>query len=168
MARIRCIKCGFVVNDLDFPTRNRRKATIQKYCNSCKKTYWKEYYKANKVGLLRQRKEKLLSYQEKTGTHPKRPWQPSEIDFLYENQGKQTILQMAEKLGRSWQSVQSKLKRLNGIRNEVDSVQGEEKIYKAAITVTDTLSQEDLDRGRRLLETGGDFKKLEVKNGCDN
>lgn len=150
MARTRCSKCGLVYDDLDFPFRNKRKATPQKYCNSCKKTYWKEYYEANKDRLLRHRREKLLYYQEKSGTHPKRPWQVSEIGYLYENQGKLTILQMAEKLGRSWQAVQSKLKRLNGGVNQVDSLQWDREIFKGEPRLVSD-------------EHSGNFKKLTVK-----
>ena len=131
-------------------------------CSDCASSYWKTWYKENKEIKTRHNAERLALYKDKSGTHPKRPWQPSEINYLYESLGKQTILQMAEKLGRSWSSVQSKLKRLNGVQNEVDSLQGGTKMFRAVVSASDTLSQEDLDRGLRTLKAG-EFKKLEVK-----
>ena len=160
----RCPRCHVLRSMSQFSYHGK----WHKTCSECASSYWKDWYIRNKEIKTRHNAERLALYKEKSGIYPKRPWQPSEIDFLYESQGKLTILQMAEKLGRSWSSVQRKLNRLNGTRNEVDSLQGEVKTYRAVVTSSDTLSQEDLDRGRRMLESGGEFKKLKVKNGCDN
>ncbi len=72
-------------------------------------------YKVDKNEESRNSRQRLVK---QGGYFPRRNWQPQEEGFIYEQFSQMSVLDMAHKLGRSYESVMHKMNRLGLEKNK--------------------------------------------------